>query len=32
MGVGCIGKTMAGRMLSELLDVPFFDLDESSID
>jgi shikimate kinase len=27
-GVGCVGKTTVGRMLSELLDVPFFDLDE----
>jgi len=27
-GVGCVGKTTVGRMLSKLLDVPFFDLDE----
>ena len=27
-GVGCVGKTTVGRELSELLDVPFFDLDE----
>ncbi|MDO9238491.1 MAG: shikimate kinase [Methylicorpusculum sp.] len=25
---GCVGKTTVGRVLSELLDVPFFDLDE----
>ncbi len=27
-GVGCVGKSTVGGMLSELLDVPFFDLDE----
>jgi shikimate kinase len=27
-GVGCVGKTTVGKILSELLDVPFFDLDE----
>ena len=27
-GVGCVGKTTVGRMLSELMYVPFFDLDE----
>jgi len=26
-GVGCVGKTTIGRMLAELLEVPFFDLD-----
>ena len=26
-GVGCVGKTTIGRILAELLDVPFFDLD-----
>jgi len=27
-GVSCVGKTMIGRRLSELLDLEFFDLDE----
>ena len=27
-GVGCVGKTTVGKILSELLDVPFFDLNE----
>jgi len=27
-GVSCVGKTMIGRRLSELLDLDFFDLDE----
>lgn len=27
-GVACVGKTTVGRILAELLDVPFFDMDE----
>ena len=26
-GVGCVGKTTIGRMLAELMELPFFDLD-----
>jgi shikimate kinase len=27
-GVSCVGKTTIGRLLAELIDCPFFDLDE----